>query len=79
MPLAMKAQWTLTAGILPGEPMPEFTKQWSYTNVDHKKDQGVPSEEPTIYSEKIDEVYDLAKGMCNPGYVNWVKVEFIWL
>lgn len=28
--------WTVTAGLIPGQPMPEYTRSWFYTELDYE-------------------------------------------
>ena len=73
--LGMKGQFQVTAGILIGEPMDEYTKVWTYTSKDYDEDQ----KGENIFNRLKDGAYDYAKNLSNPGIVNWVKVQFIWL
>lgn len=82
MPLhALKASWEVFAGILPGEPMPEYTKRWYYTSEDYQQDcknadDGKPYNQ---FSEKMREAIEYSKQAMNPARVNWVRVDFLWL
>ena len=80
MPMqAAKALFEVHAGIIPGIPMPEYTKRWCYTSDDYGKDKTVPKDEPTIFSQRLQEAHDYAMGLSNPGYVNWVRVDWTWV
>lgn len=74
-----KAFWTVTAGVL-SEAMPEYTKRWGYTDVDYEHDQSLgSSEEERIFMRMDREAHDYARSITHPSYVNWVKVEFVWI
>lgn len=74
-----KAILRVTAGVIPGQPMAEYAKLWSYTSDDYEKDRETPQDQPTIFSRYLDEAHDYAKGLSNPAYVNWVRVEWLWI
>lgn len=76
---AAKAFIEVVGGVLPNEPMPEYTKRWWYTSGDYEADQTVPPDQPTAFSKMLDEAHEHAKGLSNPAYVNWVRVEWIWV
>lgn len=77
--IALKALIDVFAGVIPGEPLPEYTKQWRYTSADYEADQKTPADQPTIFSKYLDESHDYAKGLSNPAYVNWVRVTWNWV
>ena len=80
MPMqAAKALIEVQAGVIPGEPMPELTRRWSYNSEEFEKDKLVPQDQPTIFSKRLKEAHDYAMGLSNPAYVNWVRVDFIWI
>lgn len=74
-----KAFFEVTAGVIPGTPMPEYSKRWSYTDEDYGKDKEVPPDQTTIFSTRLQEAHDYAMGLSNPTYVNWVRVDWIWV
>lgn len=80
MPLrAAKAIIEVYAGVIPGQPMAEFTKRWDYDSDDFEQDKKTPPDQPTIFSKRVQEAHDYAMGLSNPAYVNWVRVEWIWI
>ena len=80
MPMrAAKAFIEVRAGILPGQAMPEYSKQWGYTSEEYEADAKTPGDQPTIFSKLLDEAHGYAKGLSNPAYVNWVRVDWIWV
>jgi hypothetical protein len=80
MPLvAAKAIIEVEAGVIPGEPIESFTKRWGYTSEDYELDKKTPPDQPTIFSKRLQEAHDYAMGLSNPAYVNWVRVDWIWV
>jgi hypothetical protein len=80
MPIqAVKAMIEVLAGVIPGTPMPEYSKRWNYTSGEYEQDKKVPPDQPTIFSQRLQAAHDYAMGLSNPAYVNWVRVEWIWV
>lgn len=74
-----KALIEVTAGVIPGHTMPEHGRRWSYNDDDYERDRAVPQDQPTAFSKMLDEAHDYAKGLSNPAYLNWVRVEWYWI
>ena len=80
MPMqAAKALIEVLAGIIPGEPIAEYTKLWGYSSEDYGLDKAVPLDQPTIFSKRLEEAHAYAMGLSNPAHVNWVRVDWIWV
>lgn len=80
MPMnAAKALIEVCGGVIPGQPMAEHTKRWGYTSQDYEQDQKTPPAEPTIFSQRLQEAHEYAMGLSNPAYLNWVRVDWIWV
>lgn len=80
MPLeAAKAFIEVVAGVLPGTPMPEYTKRWGYTSSEFEKDRNHEPPEDTIFQKRLKEAHDYAISITHPAYVNWVRVDWIWV
>jgi hypothetical protein len=77
--LAAKAIIEVTAGVIPGQTMPEHTKRWGYTSEDYEKDRNTAPDRATVFSRYLDEAHDYAKGLSNPAYLNWVRVDWLWV
>jgi hypothetical protein len=77
--MTAKALIGVQAGIIPGQPMPEYTKNWGYTSEDYELDKKVPPDQSTIFSKRLQEAHDYAMGLSNPAYVNWVRVDWEWV
>lgn len=69
----------VVAGVVPGTPIPEYTKRWSLTDdAWNNPTDGVDG------NEKLSELIDIAQThagilMMRPNQVNWVRTEWIWL
>lgn len=77
MPIA-KATWEVQAGLIPGQPMEEFSRQFVYTDADYEKDRQVPPDEMTQFTASMYAAMDYAKSLTDPRRVNWVSVNWIW-
>ena len=77
--IACKAIFEVHAGVVPGSAMPEYTKRWSYNSDEYQQDRETPQDQPTIFSKHLQEAHDYAMGLSNPAYVNWVRVDWLWV
>ena len=73
--VALKAQWAVYAGLIPGQDMTECTRAWSYTSVDFAADGGKRGERFEAMSSAA---HAYADGM-EVGGLNHVRVEYLWL
>ena len=62
-----------------GERGGEYCKNWTYTSDDYEADSHAAPSQPTIFSRYLDEAHDYAKGLADPHYVNWVRVDWLWI
>jgi hypothetical protein len=74
-----KALFEVTAGVIPGQPMGEYRKGWSYDSDEFEQDRQTAQDQPTIFSKRMQEAHDYAMGLSNPAYLNWVRVDWIWV
>lgn len=73
----LKAQWSVTAGVIPGQQDPDFSRAWDYTSLDFAADKNVAAEQSRFF-RKMDEAHAYAKRLTNPCRSNWVDVKFRW-
>ena len=59
------------AGVVPGSPVHEYTRQYAVTDEDMNN--------PPRYIEICGMAMNYAMSLQNPGRVNWVKFEWLWL
>lgn len=80
MPIALKASWEVHAGVIPGQPIKEFSKRWEYTSKDHEQDtnvgQGIGYH--AIFSKMRAEVIDYYLQVSQPRLNNWSNLTFLW-
>ncbi|HEY1897040.1 MAG TPA: hypothetical protein VGG62_12235 [Terracidiphilus sp.] len=76
---AAKALFEVNAGVVPGVGIAEFHKRWGYDSDEYEQDRHVAPDQPTIFSQRMQEVHNYAMGLSNPAYVNWVRVDWIWV
>lgn len=81
MPLALKAAWEVRAGIIPGQPMEEFSKAWHYTSQDYEADCAMPVDtaEQSRFQRMAAEARAYADGLVDPRRLNWVTCTWMWL
>jgi len=80
MILAAKACWEVSAGLIPGQQMPEYFKRWVYTSDDYASDGGTQDgllKPSSIYATQMHEVHTYANTL-EAGGLNWVKVDYLW-
>jgi len=80
MPLAAKGAWQVTAGVLPGTAMKEYTARWVYDSVEYEED-GKHAKEvgyQPIFMRKLVLATAYYTQISNPAFVNWIRLEFIW-
>lgn len=78
--IAAKAFFVVTAGVLsPEQPVPEHTKQWGYTSQDFEADMRRDANEKTLFAIRRDEALAYARDVIDPGAINWVRLEFVWI
>jgi len=68
---ALKCSVVVTAGVIPGEPIHDLTRQWYFTqkNLDS----------PPDYIDRIGSAMNYTMCLQNPKQVNWVRFEWIWM
>lgn len=76
---ACKAIIEVTAGVIPQEVVAQHTKRWTYDSDDYELDGRTPQDQPTIFSKRLQEAHDYALGLSNPAYLNWVRVDWMWV
>ena len=65
----------VVAGIIPGQPLPELTKQFIITSELWYSDAPGDAER---CKEIQEEAIEYQKSLMNPSYSNWVRLEWIW-
>lgn len=74
-----KAFFSVSAGLIPDQPMPEHSRQWGYTSQDYEADKQLAQHERTAFVIRRDEALAYARDSIDPAQVNWVELKFVWL
>jgi hypothetical protein len=66
--VSARAAFEVTAGLIPGQTMHEYTKQFFFT-----------SEDPdTRFAELRNDAIAYATQVIDPSQVNWVRLDWVW-
>ena len=68
--LPLKCSVIVVGGIIPGEPIPDRTRQWDFTQED--------MDNPPTYIDKSGAAMNYAMSLQNPTQLNWVRLDWIW-
>lgn len=63
----------VVGGILPGTPIPEYTKQWAITSEEWRG----PNRD-NICQARIKAAEEYARSLMNPTALNWVQTVWIY-
>jgi hypothetical protein len=80
MPEALAAAWEIRAGVIPGQPIPEYTKQFLYTSADKETDGDHAKEigyQP-LFMKQMACASSYHQQMSDPRINNWAELTFIW-
>lgn len=75
MDTSLKAAWEVRGGLVPRQPMTEYSSTFLYTSDDHARDGG---REGPIYQQRKRQAHEAAQAL-EAGGLNWVAIEYIWL
>lgn len=76
------------AGIVPNQPMVERTKIFQWVTGDELKrdgdtlfvpDDADPEDVAPLYQKLCDDAMKYARALQDPKYLNWVRVEWVWM
>ena len=77
--LALSATWEVRAGVIPGEPLPQFTRRFEYTS--HDRDADEKGSSPAFhakFSQLRAQAMDYYLQVSLPHLNNWATITFIW-
>jgi len=82
--VGLKAQWIVRAGVIPGQPLAEFTRVWDYTSEDNDADDKAnPDGRNPAYHSRLAkmraEALDYYLQVSLPRLNNWAAIEFLWM
>jgi hypothetical protein len=63
------------AGLIPGQPTPEFTRQWFVTTDEWRRGEHHSVEDP---ESAWSQARAYAEQLVDPAVVNWVSLEWVW-
>jgi hypothetical protein len=85
----LRCFWEVTAGVIPGHPMPELSKSWTiteeYVQTIREMDELTQEQwmehfpEGTKLFQFQQDALEYARSLTDPSKVNWVKVEWVWV
>jgi hypothetical protein len=77
----LKGFWAVSAGIVPGDTMPQYTKNFYYLSAHYDEDiKGAKEGSKESHFQSFrDEALAYAKDIMDPRSVNWVKLEWVWV
>jgi len=79
MPEAARCAWEVTAGLIIGQPMAEYSRRWGMTSSEWYGEGGQPTPQGVaLYNAHLVAAQEYARYLMNPGALNWVRVEWIW-
>lgn len=70
MPSA-RCAFEVTAGVIPGTSMLEYTKRFVITTEQWENN-------PNTLNLARDAAFDYAQSLINPRMVNWVRMDWVW-
>ncbi len=70
---AARCAWEVTAGIIPGQPMPEYSRRWGLTSKQWESAGNV-----ALYNSCLVAAMEYARYLMEPRSLNWVRVDWIW-
>jgi hypothetical protein len=66
-----RCYWVVEAGIIPGDPEPQFTKRFGVTQAEYER----PGD---ITVSRMVEALEYARSLHEPQRLNWVNLQWIW-
>jgi hypothetical protein len=84
---AAKVLIEVQAGVIPGQPEPEYTRRWAITSAeweraeqdDKEADEGHRFACFLLLSFRAAEADEYARMLRDPSRFNWTRTEWIWL
>jgi len=69
--IGVRCALEVVAGLIPGKPEPEYSKQFIVTSDEY-------ANQPEIIIEVRDRAFAYTKTIMNPRILNWVRIDWIW-
>jgi hypothetical protein len=79
--------WEVTAGVLPGHGEPEHTRRWCLTSETWEAESEMSEADfkaahpdgKSTFLQFRDEAFEYAARLHDPSYLNWVRVDWLWM
>lgn len=76
---AARCAWEVTAGLIPGEPIADYTRRWGLTSDEWYDNDGQPTPQGVaLFNAHLVAAQEYARYLMNPQGLNWVRVEWVW-
>jgi hypothetical protein len=76
---AARCAWEVTAGLIPGQPMNEYTRRWGMTASEWHGEDGKPTPQAVaLFNAYLVAAQEYARYLMDPRGLNWVRMEWIW-
>jgi hypothetical protein len=75
--IRLKAAWTVTAGVFPNKPIEQYTRRWELASGEWDKLDRVGR--AALFHCLAAEAAAYAVSLQEPGKLNWVKLDWLWI
>lgn len=75
---SLKLTIEVVAGIVPGTPMPEYTRRWHWTSQDQRQLSEGKAEARERWIAMAGESREYAASLEDPARINWVRRDWLW-
>lgn len=69
----------VVAGLVPGQPITKYTRRWAWSSADQASLLKDDPEAREKYIRIAGESREYAASLENPGELNWVRRDWLWL
>lgn len=70
---AARCAWEVSAGIIPGQPMPELTRRWGMVSGEYESEKGAD-----IFTWRMGCAMNYLLTLQYPNGYNWATLDWIW-
>lgn len=76
--VSLKLSIEVVAGLVPGTPLPEYTRHWHWTSQDQELLAGGDADALERWIRMAGESREYAATIEDPSKVNWVRRDWLW-
>jgi hypothetical protein len=69
----LRVSWEVNGGVVPGNMMLEFRRQFHVTSAEWQSPEG-----GQIYTDRLNEATEYFKSLNDPKSLNWARMDWIW-